>query len=80
VVGFDDAGAVSMKATKTVGETHSNALESFWGMLPTASILVRPGGCPIGGGGVVLPGSAASKGSGAGILSQKANTGSETLK
>jgi hypothetical protein len=63
-----------------VGKTYSKDLESFWGMFPTVSILVRAGGCPIGGGGVVLPWSAGSRGSGAGFLSQKAKSGSETLK
>jgi hypothetical protein len=48
-------------------------LESSWGILPKVPILVKAGECPIGGG-VVLPSSAGSKGSGAGILSQKANS------
>ena len=63
-----------------MAETYSKGLESFWGIFPTVTILVMAGGCPIGGGGVVLPWSAGSRGPGAGILSQKANSGSETLK
>ena len=47
------------------GETYSKVLGSFWGIFPTVAILVRAGGCPIGGGGVVLPWSAGSKESGA---------------
>ena len=76
MVGFDDAGGVSILVS---GEglravTHSNGLASFWGIFPTVAILVKAGGCPIGGGGVVLPWPAGSKGSGAGILSQKASS------
>ncbi len=59
---------------------YSNGFESFWGIFPTVAILLRAGGCPIGGGGVVLPWSAGSKGSGAGVLSQKANSCGEILK
>jgi hypothetical protein len=55
------------------GWTHSNGLVSFWGTFPTVAILVKAGACPIGGGGVVLPWSAGSKRSGAGILSQNAS-------
>jgi hypothetical protein len=75
VVGFDDAGGVSIFWSRGEGlraVAHSNGLASFWGIFPTVVILVRVGGCPIGGGGVVLPWETGSKGSGAGILSQKA--------